>query len=135
MKTLFTLTGVAVPGKRLGTQLGFPTANLRYEPREGFPADGVYVASATARGQSYVAILNQGRHPTAPEGPPTVEAHLLDYAGEPLYGEQITLVYLRYLRPEARFESLAALRAQLARDLSAARAWAREHLDTAKENA
>ena len=75
----------------------------------------------------YVAILNQGRHPTAPGGAPTVEAHLLDYPPQPLYGRRLSLTYYAFLRPETKFPSLDALREQLAKDSLSAREWARSH--------
>ena len=123
----FTISGVTVPGKRLGSELGFPTANLAYPPGTDLPLDGVYVAEARAGGRRYLAILNQGRHPTAPEGRATIESHLLGYAGGDLYGQALTLCYLHYLRPEKRFPTLAALQAQLAADERDALAWARQN--------
>lgn len=119
----FRLEGITVRGKRLGTRLGYPTANLKYPPTETLPADGVYVALAEIDGCRYPAVLNQGRHPTAPEGSPTVETHLLGYPGGDLYGKPLTLTYLHYLRPEQRFGTLAALRAQLTADEAQAAAW------------
>ena len=116
-------------GKHLGSKLGFPTANLVYPHAEGLPPDGVYVAVAEVRGARYIAVLTQGRHPTAPDGAPTVEAHLPDYPGGALYGEGLTLRYVHYLREEKRFDTLDALREQLKRDVEAARAWARAHPD------
>jgi riboflavin kinase/FMN adenylyltransferase len=62
----FTIGGRTVRGKRLGTELGFPTANLAYPAGAALPENGVYVASALVDGKRYVAILNQGMHPTAP---------------------------------------------------------------------
>ena len=123
----FTLSGETVRGKRLGTELGFPTANLAYPPVTALPPDGVYVAQASIQGRSYAAILNQGQHPTSPEGMPTVETHLLGYAGGDLYGQRLTLTYLTPLRAEQRFGSLEALRAQLRADEAAALRWARRN--------
>lgn len=120
----FTISGQTVRGKRLGTELGFPTANLRYPPVPLLPPNGVYVALAQIDGLRYVAILNQGHHPTAPEGQPTIETHLLGYAGGDLYGKQLTLTYLAWLRPERRFPSLEALKCQLAEDVAGAADWA-----------
>ena len=121
----FTVSGKVKQGKQLGTRLGFPTANLHYDMRPGlWPGDGVYAGVALVRGAMYLCVLNQGRHPTAPGGAPTVEAHLLDYEGGPLYGEEITLEYLHFLRPETTFPSLEALRDQLNRDKQNARSWA-----------
>ena len=123
----FELTGVVTPGKRLGSKLGFPTANIAYDPDgRSWPREGVYAGVARVEGESrsYAVILNQGRHPTAPGGMPTVEAHLLDYCGDPLYGRKLRLTYCLFLRPETRFPTLEALRKQLAQDCAAARRWA-----------
>lgn len=123
----FRISGQTVRGKRLGTELGFPTANLRYPRAPSLPPNGVYVALAEVGGMRYIAILNQGHHPTAPEGQPTIETHLLGFAGGDLYGRQLTLTYLAWLRPERRFPSLDALKAQLGADVAAASAWAAQH--------
>ena len=121
----FTVAGEVIRGKQLGSRLGFPTANIRYDMRPGgWPRDGVYAGVACVRNVLYLCVLNQGRHPTAPEGIPTVEAHLLDYSGGPLYGEKIVLEYLHYLRPETTFSSLELLKEQLRRDKQNARDWA-----------
>ena len=126
----FELNGQVVPGKQLGTRLGFPTANIAYDPQSrAWPKEGVYAGVATVEGDErrYIAILNQGRHPTAPGGMPTVEAHLLGYPERPLYGKHLMLTYRAFLRPEVTFPSLDALRNQLAQDRLNALAWAEEH--------
>jgi len=124
----FELTGQVVPGKQLGTKLGFPTANIAYDPQSReWPREGVYAGVAAIEGEdrSYIAILNQGRHPTAPGGMPTVEAHLLGYPERPLYGKRLTLCYRAFLRSETTFPSLDALRDQLAQDRLNALEWAK----------
>lgn len=125
-KLQFTVRGITVPGKRLGTELGFPTANLEYPRGKDMPEGGVYVALAEIEHHRYLAILSQGSHPTAPDIAPTIEAHLLDYAGGDLYGKSLTLSYLHFLRKEAKFDTLDALRAQIAQDREDARAWIKE---------
>lgn len=127
----FTLTGRVMEGKHLGRSIGFPTANLSYEPASGqWPPEGVYIATVRMEGEDRprIAILNQGRHPTAPEGAPTVEAHLLDDPGQCLYGQQLTLTYRQFLRPETTFSSLEDLQKQLEKDRQAARLWHAQHL-------
>ena len=113
------LTGRVVAGKRLGRRLGFPTANLRVEGV--VPPRGVYAVVAVAAGRRYQAVMNIGEHPTAPGGGPTVEVHLLDFAGD-LYGQEIAVEPVRWLREERRFDSLDALKAQLKEDCALARA-------------
>lgn len=123
----FTLCGTVQRGKRLGSRLGFPTANIAYQPGDReWPREGVYVGVAQMGegGERYLAILNQGRHPTAPEGAPTVEAHLIGFPYEPLYGAGLRLSYRHFLRGEMTFVSLEALQAQLERDRQSALAWA-----------
>lgn len=108
--------GVVVEGKHLGRTLGFPTINI--ELLEGpLPGRGVYAARAWLEGSEAPAacMLNIGTHPTAPEGPPTIEGHLLDVHGD-YYGRRVRVEPVRYLRAERRFASLEALKEQLARD-------------------
>ena len=123
-----TITGTVERGKQLGRILGYPTANIRAEGDVGLPGNGVYAASILLEGEDAPrpCMLNQGIHPTVPEGKHTIEAHLLDYDGD-LYGRRVRVEYLRFLRPECRFEGLDALRAQLRRDLEATRQWFAAH--------
>ncbi len=126
----FTVHGRVVRGKQLGTRLGFPTANIAYDPQSrDWPPEGVYIAEAQVMGDErrYVSILNQGKHPTAPGGAPTVEAHLLGHPNHALYGRQLTLRYRAYLRPEQTFDGLDALKRQLAMDRRSALRWAQTH--------
>ena len=111
------ITGVVEHGKALGRQLGYPTANVR--PDGDVPYEnGVYAAAIWIQGEPLPrpCMVNQGAHPTAPGGKPTIEAHLLNYDGD-LYDTPVRLRYLKALRPERRFDGLDALKAQLARDL------------------
>jgi len=123
----FTISGTTVHGKRLGTELGFPTANLDYPAHSALPPNGIYVAEAFVDGRRYAAILNQGYHPTTPEGRATIETHLLDYAGGDMYGKHLTLRYLHFLRPEERFHTLEALKAQMTVDKLNALRWIGVH--------
>ena len=83
------MTGTIEHGKELGRRLGFPTANIH--PDGDVPFDnGVYAAAIWLGDEPRPrpCMINQGRHPTAPEGKPTVEAHILDYQGD-LYGKKV----------------------------------------------
>jgi len=112
------LTGQVVLGKQLGRTIGFPTANLDIKNREAYPP-GVYAGTCRVDGTEYRVIINIGKHPTVPEGAPTVEAHLIGYSGD-LYGREISVRLVKFLRGEVRFESLDALKEQLNRDRDAA---------------
>ncbi|HHX20984.1 MAG TPA: hypothetical protein GX722_04240 [Clostridiales bacterium] len=122
---LHELTDVVMQGKRVGRRLGTPTANLPYPTGEDAPPDGIYVARVILPqqgGRVVNGVLSQGKHPTLPEGVPTVEVHLFDF-DESLYGQKVIVQYLKYLRPEKTFASVELMRAQIARDISAARAY------------
>lgn len=119
------ITGTVEHGRELGRKLGFPTANVRLEePAPPLPANGVYAAALWVEGESaaHPCMLNQGVHPTVPGGKPTIEAHLLNYSGD-LYGKRVRVEYLRFMRPEKRFDGLEALREQLKRDAHAVAEW------------
>ena len=113
----YSVAGPVVRGDGLGHQLGFPTANLDATGL-ALPPHGVYAVHAEAVGKTYRAVLNIGLRPTLQNPNPRlrVEAHLIDFAGE-LYGQEMELVFVDKLRPEAKFPSLAELRAQIARDI------------------
>lgn len=122
------ITGIIEHGKGLGHRLGFPTANVHPDGSPELPANGVYAASILLEGEDRPrpCMLNQGVHPTVPEGKPTIECHLLDYEGD-LYGRRVEVEYLHFLRPERRFDGVDALVAQLTRDLTATREWFEIH--------
>ena len=113
----YSLAGPVVRGDGLGHQLGFPTANLDATGL-ALPPHGVYAVHAETGGKTYRAVLNIGLRPTLQNPNPQlrVEAHLIDFAGE-LYGQELELAFVDKLRPEAKFPSLAELRAQIARDI------------------
>jgi riboflavin kinase/FMN adenylyltransferase len=115
----YTVAGVVTRGAARGRTLGFPTANLTGPPGL-LLADGVYTARATWDGSSVGAVVNVGVRPTVDGGTRLVEAHLLDAAPD-LYGRRLTLAFLHRIRAERRFDSLEALRAQIAEDVTVAR--------------
>lgn len=118
----FAVSGLVRHGKRLGSsRLGAPTVNLIPDPRQLVPAFGVYAARVTVDGAARPAVTNVGVRPTVDtDGGVTVESHLLEETGE-LYGAECRVEFLKMLRPEKRFDSLEALREQIARDAAAAR--------------
>jgi riboflavin kinase / FMN adenylyltransferase len=115
----YGVVGVVARGAARGRTLGFPTANLPAAPGL-LLANGVYAARAAWDGESAAAVVNVGVRPTVDGATRLVEAHLLDVAPD-LYGRRITLTFLDRIRPERRFESLDALRAQIAEDVTTAR--------------
>lgn len=117
----FQIEGVVVHGAQLGRKLGFPTANVARSFAQVTPADGVYVGSVQSSRGRYRAALSVGTRPTVGETALAIEAYLLKYEGESLYGTPITLDFERRLRGQVKFDSLEALKEQMAKDVAAAR--------------
>ena len=118
------LTGTVRHGRGLGSSRLFHTANLIIPPHVLVPSHGVYVTRATLEdGTSYAAVTNVGTRPTVNSGSDiTVEACLLDFEGD-LYGKTLRVEFFRHLRDEIRFDSLDALKAQIAADADTTRAY------------
>lgn len=117
----YMLSGTVVHGKGLGRTIGFPTANIQMdEPRKLLPPPGVYATEADlGNGHQLPAILNIGTNPTVGENPITIELHIPNLELD-LYGRQLSVRLLRYLRGERRFDSLDELRKQIKADIQSA---------------
>ena len=117
----YTILGTVKAGAHLGRTLGFPTANLSAHS-EQFPPNGVYVAEAVIREQKYRGVANLGFRPTVSGANPEriLELHLFDLERD-LYGEDVEVRFVHYLRAERKFEDLHALTAQIRRDVEQAR--------------
>lgn len=114
----YTVTGEVVGGDRRGRLLGFPTANIRAEPSKLTPGNGIYAAWAWLPGDrtAWPAAISIGVRPTFGQGAQRqVEAHLLDVTMD-LYGLQLRLAFVDWLRAELRFESVEALIEQMNTD-------------------
>ena len=118
--SLHVVAGRVVRGARLGRQLGFPTANLRF-PRVP-PLSGIFAARVHGLGDApRPAVASFGTRPTVDGGEPLLEAHLFDFDGD-LYGRCIEVEFVARLRDEERFDGLPALVAQMQQDAAQARA-------------
>jgi riboflavin kinase / FMN adenylyltransferase len=117
----FTILGTVAPGKQLGRQLGFPTANLKAH-NEQFPPNGVYAARAWVHGATFGGVVNIGVRPTIENeaGERLLELHLFGF-NEEIYGRDVEVEFLSYLRPEKKFSGIAELRTQIEQDAAEAR--------------
>ncbi len=117
----WAIRGVVAHGDKRGRTIGFPTANVPLG-RHLEPARGVYaVTIALADGRVCKGVANIGRRPTVNEGPESrLEVNLFDFAGD-LYGQEIGVSLVAYLRGEQKFPGLDALKAQIAADAAQAR--------------
>lgn len=125
----YALTGTVVKNRRIGTTLGFPTANIQPPAEKALPATGIYVTSVLHEGRSYEAVTNVGTNPTVNGSALTIETYLLDYEGD-LYGKVLSVSFLQRLRDEIRFDSKEELVLQIKQDVIDARNWFQSIRDT-----
>lgn len=117
----FLLAGRVVEGRRLGRELGYPTANLALSDRQVVPADGIYAVRATLDdGTIFDGACSIGNRPTIEGAGRSIETYLLDFAAD-IYGRGMEIRFVKRLRDELKFSSLEALKAQIALDVEAAR--------------
>lgn len=117
------IDGAVLHGDKRGRDLGYPTANMAVDGLH-LPVLGVYavlvdVLTGPDRG-SYKGVASLGVRPMFGENRPNLEVHIFDFTAD-LYGQHLSVALVEYLRPEARFDSLPALVAQMDRDSARAR--------------
>ncbi|MGX7925022.1 bifunctional riboflavin kinase/FAD synthetase [Tsuneonella sp. HG094] len=117
----FAIRGIVQHGDKVGRTIGYPTANL---PLENYlrPRYGIYAVTGTvlATGQQLKGAANLGVRPTFDPPKELLEPYFFDFDGN-LYGQEIEVAFHHFLRPEAKFDSLDALQAQMAKDCDLAR--------------
>jgi riboflavin kinase/FMN adenylyltransferase len=114
----YTVAGEVVEGRKLGRQLGFPTANLA-AGEEQLPPDGVWAARVRIGDLLRDGVANLGLRPTVDGRERALEVHLFDFGGD-LYGREVEVEFVKHLRGERKFASLDELREQIGRDAGAA---------------
>ena len=124
----YSLVGLVVQGKGNGVKIGFPTANLELDYPYVLPKIGVYMGYVKVLNSTYKAIICVSTHPTIMElNEPQIEVHLLYYKGD-LYGKEIEVEFVKYMRDVYKFEDLEGLKEQLNKDREIAKEALREVL-------
>ncbi len=118
----YALSGPVVHGDGRGRRINIPTANVDYPKDKVIPANGVYACWARVGGERYPAATNIGINPTftPDKETPNVEAHILDFDRD-LYGQELKLEFVQYLREELKFSSVEALLEQIHADIGKTR--------------
>ena len=111
----YAIRGRVTLGVGRGHDLGFPTANLDVPPDKTLPADGVYACVGRYDGRDYNGLLSIGTNPTFGGAVRTVEGWFLDFQAT-IYGEELVVRDLHFIREQRTFESADALRGQMAQD-------------------
>ena len=117
----YQVTGLVVEGSHNGEKMGFPTANLELTYTYVLPKIGVYIGYAKILDKKYKAIISMSTHPTIMElNDPIIEVHILSYKGD-LYGKEIEVQFVEYIRDIKKFNSLEELSEQLTKDCETAK--------------
>lgn len=112
----YCISGKVIEGTRTGKKLGFPTANLFVEDKfKLIPAPGVYAVKVEIGGSWHQGMCNIGFNPTFDQRPFSIETHIFDF-GEDIYGQNIRICFISFIRMEQKFGSIELLKEQLEKD-------------------
>jgi riboflavin kinase/FMN adenylyltransferase len=117
----FILIGKVVKGIRLGTSIGYPTANISYQNKiKLIPPDGIYAAYVHHNSTIYKGVLYIGVKPTVTEdNKRVIEVHIIDFSQD-IYDEEVIIEFIEFIREDMKFDSIEAMRSQIAMDKDAA---------------
>ena len=119
--TPYSLTGTVVHGLKLGRTLGYPTANIQVtEDYKLIPKDGVYAVYSYIGARKVYGMMSIGKNPTIEGKGASIEVYFFDFNGD-LYDRELTIYFVKYLREERKFSSVALLKKQLQDDETTAR--------------
>lgn len=114
---IYSFSGKVIEGLRIGSKIGFPTANIQVDdPLKLLPGEGVYAVVIQCNGKRYKAMMNIGRNPTISDDfRIKIEVHIFDFS-ENIYGKEVQIKCVERIREVRKFDSLAELAEQLKED-------------------
>ena len=112
----YFLYGKIIEGKKLGRELGYPTANLDYSKEIIIPKDGVYKTKSIFKGKNFKSITSIGNNPTFNEKIKTIETYIIDF-NKNIYGENLKIIFKDFIRGQIKFEKEEDLITQMDKDL------------------
>ena len=119
----FSLSGRVIKGDKIGRTIGFPTANIFIEETyKLIPSDGIYAVTVEMDGGLFKGMAYIGQRPTINGMTRNIEVNIFDFSQE-IYGQDITMNFLQFLREDVKFTGLEALKEQLGKDKEATLAY------------
>ncbi len=112
----YFIQGKIIEGKKLGRELGYPTANLNYSKEIVIPKDGIYKTNSIFKSKNFLSITSIGNNPTFNEKIKTIETYIIDF-NENIYGENLKIIFKDYIRGQIKFENKEDLINQMNKDL------------------
>lgn len=113
----YSFDGIVIPGKKLGREIGYPTANIQpEEPMKVLPKDGIYAVKVLVGEIEFEGMMNIGTNPTVSnDGTKKLEVNIFDFDKQ-LYGEKLKIKFIERIRDELKFDSIEALVAEIDND-------------------
>lgn len=109
----FSITGKVVQGNKIGSSIGYPTANIEIENQwKILPKNGVYAVKILLKNQQYFGMLNLGNRPSISDDSFAIEVHLFDFNAT-IYNEELKIEFIQRIRDEKHFLDLEKLKSQL----------------------
>lgn len=118
LKYIYPLSGIVVKGRQIGRNMGFPTANIKVDNiTKLIPADGVYAVRIIVNNNNFKGMLSIGWNPTIVNEPPShsIEVNIFDFDDD-IYGKEITVLFVKRIRDEEKFDDINSLKEQLEND-------------------
>ena len=112
----YFIQGKIIEGKKLGRELGYPTANLNYSKEIVIPKDGIYKTNSIFKSKNFLSITSIGNNPTFNEKIKTIETYIIDF-NKNIYGENLKIIFKDYIRGQIKFENKEDLINQMDKDL------------------
>jgi riboflavin kinase/FMN adenylyltransferase len=113
----FFYIGNVIKGKQIGRTIQFPTANIVVQHEfKIIPKYGVYKSNVIVNQKKFASITNIGIKPTIEASFPNIETYIFDF-NQDIYGTEIRVELLDFIRPECKFENLEALQKQISEDI------------------
>lgn len=116
----YTMVGEVIKGKQVGSKLGFPTANIKFNSSLCLPKPGVYITKTYIEDKVYLSVTNVGFNPTFNQKNYNIETYIFDFNYD-IYDKEIKIEFLKHIRDEFRFPSIEALCKQMDEDIKLAK--------------
>ena len=131
LKCYILFGALVIQGDKRGRTIGFPTINQKIDENLCKPANGVYLSRTIINNVQYFGITNVGTQPTVCGSEVIVETNVFDFSAT-IYGKEITVEFLNFIRPEIKFDSIDELTAQVNKDIQTAKEMSRAYTKSAE---
>ncbi len=113
----FSISGKVVEGEKIGSTIGYPTANIQYNNDLIIPKDGVYKTETYVNGNTYLSATSIGNNPTFNGSKKTIETFIIDF-GEDIYNKYIKVSFLKFIRDQKKFNDVESLKKHMSDDIN-----------------